>query len=371
MQAVLADLREAEARDRAHSRRASAQGDALGAIQARFYEAGAEVTRIEQGIQFTRELRQRQRADLEQAEAQVAELGRVLQRDRGQLEALALELATMVPDLDAAHAQERDASRTLERCEQALAAWQLTPTITLRPWRWASARRGVERARIEQLESQQRHLLQQQERQESERAALAQLQPPVALEALEKRAQLAREAGEKAAAELQELLAELSVAREHEREQTQALNALRARWQQALGAQVSTEALQQAALGKVSGKVTQWLKSQSLDRQPRVAQQLRVDRGWERAVETVLGSYLEAVCVDGLDSVTDLLASFDGGHLAIVSTGAAGAVPPHFAAGEGAGRDRTGLGAVLGVHRGDAWARRSSCAAAWAPANRW
>jgi chromosome segregation protein len=86
-----------------------------------------------------------------------------------------------------------------------------------------------------------------------------------------------------------------------------------------LGRQVSTEALQQAALGKASGKVTQWLKSQSLDDQPRVAQQLRVDRGWERAVETVLGSYLEAVCVDGLDSVADLLGSFDGGHLAVVS----------------------------------------------------
>jgi chromosome segregation protein len=96
---------------------------------------------------------------------------------------------------------------------------------------------------------------------------------------------------------------------------------LRTRWQQALGTQVSTEALQQAALGKVSGKVTEWLKSKSLDRQPRVAQQLRVDRGWERAVETVLGSYLEAVCVDGLDSVTDLLESFDGGHLAIVNMG--------------------------------------------------
>ncbi|HWX34984.1 MAG TPA: hypothetical protein VNZ53_47135, partial [Steroidobacteraceae bacterium] len=78
---------------------------------------------------------------------------------------------------------------------------------------------------------------------------------------------------------------------------------------------------------KVSGKVTEWLKSKSLDRQPRVAQQLRVDRGWERAVETVLGSYLEAVCVDGLDSVTDLLGSFDGGHLAVVSMGHASAVP--------------------------------------------
>jgi chromosome segregation protein len=95
---------------------------------------------------------------------------------------------------------------------------------------------------------------------------------------------------------------------------------LRTQLQKAQGEQVSTEALQQAALGRASGKVTQWLKSQSLDRRPRVAQQLRVDKGWERAVETVLGSYLEAVCVDGLDSVTDLLSSFDGGYLAVVST---------------------------------------------------
>ena len=76
---------------------------------------------------------------------------------------------------------------------------------------------------------------------------------------------------------------------------------------------MSTEALQQAALGKVSGKVTQWLKAQSLDGQPRVAQQLRVEHGWERAVETVLGSYLEAVCVEGLDAVAELLWSFEAG----------------------------------------------------------
>src|ERR1700693_5691159 len=322
MQAALADLREVEAEIERIRAEQAAQGDALGAIQSRFYEAGGEVSRIEQGIQFTRELRQRQRADFDQAEAQVADLGQVLQRDRSQLEALAMELATMVPNLDTAHAQEHDASRTLEACEQALASWQLNSDAHARAVSGAQGETGAERARIEQLESQQRHLLLQQERQESERGALAQLQPPVALEALEKRAQLARDAGQKAAAELQELLAQLAVARDHEREQSQALNALRTRWQEALGAQVSTEALQQAALGKVSGKITEWLKSKSLDRQPRVAQQLRVDRGWERAVETVLGSYLEAVCVDGLDGVADVLGSFDGGHLAMVTINA-------------------------------------------------
>jgi chromosome segregation protein len=325
MHAVLADLREAEAEIERIRVDQTSKADVLGVIQTRFYEAGAEVTRIEQGIQFTRELRQRQRSDLEQAEAQVADLTGVLQRDRGQLEGISQELATMVPGLDAAHGEETRSSQALEACEQALAAWQHTWDVHAQAVALGQRETGVERARIEQLESQQRRLLQQRERQESEHTALVQLQPAIALETLEMNAESARDAGEKAAAELQELLAEISVTRDREREQSQALNALRTRWQQALATQVSTEALQAAALGKASGKVTEWLKSKSLDRQPRVAQQLRVDRGWERAVETVLGSYLEAVCVDGLDSVTDLLASFDGGHLAVVSMGEAAA----------------------------------------------
>jgi chromosome segregation protein len=327
MQAVLADLREAEAHIERIRADQTSKTEALGAIQSRFYEAGGEVTRIEQSIQFTRELRQRQRSDLEQAELQVADLGAVLQRDRVQQDALAQELATMVPGLDAAHGEELKSSQALESAEQALAAWQVTWDAHAQAVALCQGETGVERARIEQLESQQLRLLQQQERQESERSALVDLQPAVALDALESRAQSAADAGQKAAAELKELLAEISITRDREREQAQGLNALRTQWQEALGAQVSTEALQQAALGKVSGKVTEWLKSKSLDRQPRVAQQLRVDRGWERAVETVLGSYLEAVCVDGLDSVTDLLASFDGGHLAVVSTGDAAAAP--------------------------------------------
>jgi chromosome segregation protein len=347
MHAVLADLREVEAEIERIRADQTSKTDALGVIQTRFYEAGSEVTRIEQSIQFARELRQRQRSDLEQAEAQVAELTGVLQRDRGQLEALSQELATMVPGLDTAHAQESSASRDLESREQALAAWQQTWEAHAQAEALSQRETGVERARIEQLESQQRRLLQQQERQEGERAALAQLQPAVALETLESRAIMARDAGQKAATELQELLAEISVTREREREQSQALNALRTRWQTALGAQVSTEALQQAALGKVSGKVTEWLKSKSLDRQPRVAQQLRVDRGWERAVETVLGSYLEAVCVDGLDSVTDLLGSFDGGHLAVVSMGEAAAVPGDSASLQAKVQGASVLGSVL------------------------
>ena len=76
---------------------------------------------------------------------------------------------------------------------------------------------------------------------------------------------------------------------------------------------VSLEALQRAALGQGQGKVVDWLKSRGLEGSPRLARQLSVDKGWDRAVETVLGSYLEAVCVDSIEDVAGTLESLTAG----------------------------------------------------------
>lgn len=319
LQSTIADLRAAEAKIERTRVDQSSKSDALGLIQARFYGAGGEVTRIEQNIQHSHELRQRQRSDLDQAQVQLQDLAGVIQRDQTQIEALVAELATMGPDLDLAIAQELESGTALETCEHTLSHWQQHWDTHAQAAAHRLRETQVERARIEQLENQQRRLLQQQERQEVEHTLLAQKEPSVPLDILSEQVASAHDAGQRAASELQELLVELALLRTQEREQSQSLNTLRASWQSSLGSQVSTEALQQAALGKASGKVLHWLKSQSLDHLPRLAQQLRVERGWERAVETVLGSYLEAVCVDGLESVTDLLANFDGGQLTVVS----------------------------------------------------
>ena len=68
MQAALADLRAIEAsieKARAHQ---AEQSDRLNEVQASYYQLGADATRLEQSIQHARELRQRQRTDLEQTE---------------------------------------------------------------------------------------------------------------------------------------------------------------------------------------------------------------------------------------------------------------------------------------------------------------
>ena len=71
MQAVLADLRQAEAEIEQIRVDQSSKAEALSETQARFYGAGSDVTRIEQSIAHARELRQRQTSDLAQSQAQV------------------------------------------------------------------------------------------------------------------------------------------------------------------------------------------------------------------------------------------------------------------------------------------------------------
>lgn len=64
----------------------------------------------------------------------------------------------------------------------------------------------------------------------------------------------------------------------------------------------SLEALQQAALDPGQGAL-EWLREQGLEQRPRLAEGLRVEPGWELAVETVLGADLQAVLLDGFDGL--------------------------------------------------------------------
>jgi chromosome segregation protein len=82
------------------------------------------------------------------------------------------------------------------------------------------------------------------------------------------------------------------------------------------------QALQQAALGEGEGTVNQWLDAQHLGDAPRLAKQLEVAPGWERAVETALGSNLEAVCIDSVDSLVDAIDELQQGRLSVIDTGA-------------------------------------------------
>ncbi|MGH8244184.1 MAG: chromosome segregation protein SMC, partial [Steroidobacteraceae bacterium] len=138
----------------------------------------------------------------------------------------------------------------------------------------------------------------------------------------------ARDRGREAQAELETALASLQELREAERQAAAALDAAKAELQEARGELTTVEAVQRAALGKAHAATSEWLANRKLDSRPRLAQQLDVDSGWESAVETALGSYLEAVCVDGIDAIAESMDGLGAGQLTIAEAGRAAEASP-------------------------------------------
>jgi chromosome segregation protein len=324
LQAAVAELRSIEAEIEKARALHTERNDVLSAVQARYYQAGAEASRMEQSLQHARELRQRQRTDLEGLVKALVESNALLERDQQQVDELTASLATAEPELESARSLEQSSYRALQESEAAMQSWQQGWEEFSHSTAEASRKTMVERTRIEQLELRLARQLAHRDRLEADRKILENADAAAQLAALESSESAYRARNAQMQASLQELLEQIPQSREHEKQSSRGLEQARHDLQDCRGRLVSLEALQRAALGQADGKVVEWLAGHGLDRRPRLAQELEVEHGWERAVETVLGSYLEAVVVDGLDAVSELVGNLQAGGVTFVSGAAAG-----------------------------------------------
>jgi chromosome segregation protein len=320
MQAQLAGQRSAEAAIEQQRAVHDTRSDRLSGVQARFYEVGADISRLEQSLEHTRELRERQRTDLEQAQATLADLAAHIGRDEQQLAALHAELARLAPERAAAQQAEQSALAGQQALEQALQDWQQ---------RWeahtgaaAAADQGaqVERARIEQLENQLRRLHTQAERLAAEHRTLAGARADEQLAQLSRAEAQARTASAELAHSLAATAARLQTLRAAQLGAEQQLEQARNAREAARAELTSLEALQAAALSGQAAQASEWLRASGLGGRPRLAAALEVEPGWERAVETALGDYLEAVCVPQLDEASAALATLAAGSVTLLES---------------------------------------------------
>ena len=320
MQAALADQRAAEAAIEKQRAFHNDQSERVSAVQGRYYEVGADISRMEQTIQHSRELRERQRSDLEQARSTLSDLASHIERDERQLTTVREEIARLEPEVEGVQLAETAAAEALDAAERELQAWQQRWEEFNRALGSADQTTQVERARIEQLENQQRRLTAQADRLALERDALAAQESNEQLAVLSEHEFVARAASEELAKALTGALEQVQTLRTEQFAAEKRLEVARGDRERARAELTSLEAVQKAALSDNAGKATEWLAGTGLTHRPRVAQTLDVESGWERAVETALGDYLEAVCVDDLDGLAQALEGFTKGRLALVHT---------------------------------------------------
>jgi chromosome segregation protein len=331
MQQALAEQRAAEAAIEKQREYHGELSEAVARVQGRYYELGAEVTRTEENIRYRRELRERARADLAQVNAGILSAAQQIARDEEQLASLRAEMAQLEPLVEARRSSEKLAAEALAAATAELADWQQRWEGFNRELGAAGQSAEVELARIEQLEGQRHRLQAQADRLCLELEALSSQQADSPLEGFSGREADARGVAESLTLELEGALAQVQSLRASQHESEAHLESLRREREQARSELMSLEALQKAALREKDARAGSWLArlpdGASL---PRLAEALEVEAGWERAVETVLGDYLEAVGVDALESLEGALPALDGGSLTFYErgSGSPGVVTP-------------------------------------------
>src|SRR6185436_20088558 len=178
----------------------------------------------------------------------------------------------------------------------------------------------VEDTRLEQLASQSQRLEKELQKNQDERQALSFADVEQKLEALVVNEERLAAASENATRALGGVWTQIQQLREQEDGVSAQLDQLRESLQTDRGRLTSLEALQEAALGKSTEQINKWLAAQTLDERRRLEQDLVVESGWERAVETVLGPYLQAVGIESIDRVSGSLADLTEGGLTLVET---------------------------------------------------
>jgi len=305
--------------------RQSERTDTFNEVQGRYYKVGSEIARLEQSIEHANELRERQEKDLEQAIQGAKEIIEHIDKDESEIAQLELTLNELVPGLDQAEHAEKASGESLQRAEAALADWQEQWDECTRKHNEALQQRNIEQTRAEQIESRIRGYSDRRRKLDEARTASDHegLKAKLAeLTEQEQRKRQARDEFERALADIAEKIRKL---REQDQKLTRLVDERRGTVQAAQSRFASLEALQKAALGEGDEGVQRWLEGQGIDGDRRVAKTLDVADGWEKAVETVLGDYLQAVCVPDLEPLTAGIASLKSGNVTLLLEGRADA----------------------------------------------
>ncbi|PSF05624.1 chromosome segregation protein SMC [Marinobacter fuscus] len=310
--------------------------------QAKFYEAGADIARIEQSLEHQRERSRQTAAELDQAMANQRELGRELEQDQEKLAAIQEELDMIEPEQESLSVRSEESAESLQQAEDAMADWQ-------QRWeeysnRSSDARRQAELAqsRIRSLEDtieQHRNRLQRlQDEQSSLDGQLDRSELELLLEEQEALALQQEEAAgdiQQYQDDVHEIRQDLRQAEQSAARHQQTVQNLRA----TLGSQ---QALLDEQLGAADDTLQDWLTKQGLERAPRLAAQLVIEDGWEFAVEQVIGRYTQGLVLPQSEVLSVPLQEAPNG-LALLAEG------PGFIPGSGLAAKVSGASALASL----------------------
>jgi chromosome segregation protein len=266
--------------------------EAFNEVQGELYAVASDIARLEQSVQHGREMQARQQQEYDEIAASLKDLEQHMALDRAQVEELTGQLAESEPALEQAEARESAADAALLDAEAELQAWQE---------QWEEHHRLASelgrsadglKARLEVLDQRMADAAARTEELQGQSADLDTGPMNEALEQLVRRHRAAATEEADKQRELDEARLEVSERQDRLRGLAAQEQELQGELHALDGRLAALRALQEAG---DTQDVSAWLEEQDLRDAPRLATCLRTEDGWETAVETVLGHWLQAV----------------------------------------------------------------------------
>ena len=337
IEATVAEQRGVDTRIEKHLLDNSEFNDQLGEIQGRFYTLGSDIARIEQSIEHHIERVSQLKQDLTETQAGWTVTQADLRADLSKVAVLESELETMTPELEMTQQLEEESAILLEEAEEHMQRWQHDWDEFSRRAEEPRQTAEVEQSRIQQLEKIIERGVERKGRLQEERKSLGDNPEQEAIDELSIQLSQREEQLEQQQAENTEYALQIDQERSNGQRIAAELDSARTKLSSSKGRYASLDALQQAALGRNNVALNKWLDARSLSENKRLGESIRVNSGWEIAVEAVLGDSLQSVCVESIADVSALLQELPAGLVSLVDTGAdvsaysfsnaAGAVP--------------------------------------------
>ena len=294
---VLARLRKVDTKNEALRLQHTERNDTFNQVQARYYELGGEVARLEESIS-SRQVRDEEiTAERSAALARRQAVEEEQRHDRKILADGQARLATLEPELAAARDAEQQAAEGLRQEEQAQQEFHAQ-------WDSGSAAVAEAQGRLRRLEAhaealagEDTRLAAQQKELEEEQKNLANMPALPAEDPEEAAARQRRDALE---TQVRECDVAVDAGRRRQREASEARHRCRSALAERKGQRAALELqLKQAA----DGLPSTWEQHLSRHKARPLVELLQIESGWELAVEQVLGQRLGALCVQDLEAL--------------------------------------------------------------------
>lgn len=296
------------------------QQQLLSAVQDDYYGVSAEINRLEQTIKHAQRSHEDTVLEIARCQEQVQQADEQLNSDRQTLENVKTELVESQEQALLAGERQDELAEAYHEVQREQRAWQAQWEHYRNEAAQHKQQSEVQRVKISQLEQQQRANQNRLARLAQERDDLLESDLREELEQLNELIEQLEEQRENAHQQLASLHSQIKELRQTVKTSHDALHHRRGESHSIKGKITSLELLQQHALGKDNKALNEWLKANNLENKARLAHSLKVSNGWELAVETVLGNYLDALCVDNIENLVPALNNLTNESLALINT---------------------------------------------------